>query len=335
MTEQETIPAMLVVDWGGTWCRMALVDRAGEVLWQDRRPNPAGGDTGQYLAVADLLLADAFGQPGFDVGGIGVAVAGPVDPESGILYQPPNLMALDSVSLKRIWGERYGLPVVLGNDANLAAVGELRFGAGKDAGPEGRPPKCLFYVTVSTGIGGGVVEGGRLLLGANGLTAEVGHTTVDTTRDAPVCQCSKRGCLEAVSSGTAIANHARALLAEGLHPGSALADAEPAQLNAAMVVEAAKTGDTLALAVIERAVDGLAIGLANAVHLYNPDLVILGGGVSEGFRQLDLFPRIRRAIQDRLMSELHRDFDLVPSALGDNPGLLGAAAAAWLDADDA
>ena len=333
MTEQQMTTAMLTVDWGGTWCRAALVDRDGEILWGDRRPNPRGGDTSQYLALADSLLSEALAVEDIRTSGIGVAVAGPVDPESGILYQPPNLMALDGVSLKQVWSERFGLPVVLGNDANLAAVGEYHYGAGRDAGRAGHPLKSLFYVTISTGIGGGVLEDGTLLLGANGLTAEVGHTTVDTTRDAPLCQCGKLGCLEAISSGTAIANYARSTLAEGGHRNSSLAALAPEQLTAEAVVEAATHGDALAVSAMDRAVEGLAVGLANAVHLFNPDLIILGGGVSAGFRQLDLFPHIRQAVQGRLMSELHKVFDLVPSVLGDNSGILGAAAAAWEQAD--
>ncbi|CAI7996668.1 Glucokinase [Geodia barretti] len=329
MTDQPNTPAVLAVDWGGTWCRAGLIDRQGEVLWQARRPNPRGGGTAQYLALADTLLAEAFGLEGIHADSIGIAVAGPVDPESGTLYQPPNLMPLDGISLKQIWHERYGLPVALGNDANMAAIGEFHFGAGRDAAQAGRPHRSLFYVTVSTGIGGGVVERGSLLLGANGLTAEVGHTTIDTTTSAPPCQCGKRGCLEAVSSGTAIAAYARARLSEGRNRDSALAALSPEDLSARAVVAAAVQGDTFAHAVIARAVEGLAIGLANVVHLFNPDLIILGGGVSEGLTQLNLLPRIRQGIHERLMSELHKVFDLVPSVLGDNSGLLGAAAAAW------
>ena len=329
MIEQQRTRAMLAMDWGGTWCRVALVDQQGEILWQARRPNPRSGNTAQYLALADTLLAEAFALEDLLAEGVGIAVAGPVDPESGVLYQPPNLMALDGVSLKNLWRERYGLPVVLGNDANLAAIGEFHFGAGRDAAQAGRPHRSLFYVTVSTGIGGGVVERGSLLLGANGLTAEVGHTTVDTSSAAPRCQCGKAGCLEAISSGTAIANYARSALAEGRHPESALAALAPNDLTARAVVAAAVQGDVFANAVIARAVDGLAVGLANVVHLFNPDLVILGGGVSEGLSQLNLLPRIKQGIHDRLMSELHKVFELVPSVLGDNSGLLGAAAAAW------
>lgn len=321
--------AMLAVDWGGTWCRVALIDRYGQVLWQARRPNPQGGTTEQYLALGAGLLAEALAVDGIQAGGIGIAVAGPVDPDSGILYQPPNLMALDGVSLKRIWQEQYGLPVVLGNDANLAALGEFHFGAGRDATQAGHPPKSLFYVTVSTGIGGGAIEAGSLIVGANGLTAEVGHTTVDTSSAAPRCQCGKQGCLEAVSSGTAIANYARSALAEGRRRESALAALAPSEITARAVVAAAVQGDAFANSVMVRAIGGLTVGLANVVHLFDPDLIILGGGVSEGLTQLNLLPRIREGIHERLMSELHKAFDLVPSVLGDNSGLLGAAAAAW------
>ena len=339
-------PAMVAVDWGGTWCRVSLIDRQGDVLWQARRPNPRGGDADEYLALAATLLGEAFGLGEFRPLGIGIAVAGPVDPQSGILYQPPNLMALDGVSLKRIWQERYGLPVVVGNDANLAAIGEFHYGAGRDAAQAGHPPKSLFYVTVSTGIGGGAIDDGRLVLGANGLTAEVGHTTVDTAPAAPRCQCGKRGCLEAVSSGTAIANYARSALTPPYIPpsggegsgwvspaGSSLTALPLEEISARAVVAAAIQGDAFALAVMDRAVEGLAVGLANAIHLFNPDLLILGGGVSEGLTQLNLLPRIKQRIHDRLMSELHKSFDLVPSVLGDNSGLLGAAAAAWEGAE--
>ncbi len=358
MTDEERVSGSdlaLAVDWGGTWCRAALVDRDGGIWWQERRANPAGGTAADYLGLADGLLRDALASSWLQHGegrvfGIGLAVAGPVDPESGILYQPPNLMALDGVSLKEVWQERYGLPVVAGNDANMAAVGEFRFGAGRAAAQAGRPVKGLFYVTVSTGIGGGLVTadaGGeaRLLLGANGLTAEVGHTVVDTAADAPVCQCGLRGCLEAVASGTAIANDARAGVAgessfgqrpvfkprppsagSGQAQGGGLAAGPAGDITAAAVVEAAFRGDGFANAVMSRAVDGLAVGLANAVHLYNPDLIVLGGGVSAGLERLGLLPRIREGICERLMSERHKDFELVPAALGDNSGLLGAAA---------
>ncbi len=333
MTDEQATPAVLAVDWGGTWCRVGLIDRHGEILWQARRPNPVGRGTDQYLALGTSLLNEAFSITDIRASSIGIAAAGPVNPSSGVLYQPPNLSALDGVSLKQVWQERFGLPIVIGNDANLAAMGELHYGAGRDAVQAGHPLRSLFYVTVSTGIGGGAVEGGRLLLGANGLTAEVGHTTVDSSPSAPLCQCGKHGCLEAVSSGTAIAKYACAALQSGRQANSAMAGLKTEEVTSRAVVAAAVQGDALANEVMDRACNGLAVGLANVVHLFNPDLIILGGGVSEGLSQLNLLPRIRQGVHARLMSELHKVFELVPSVLGDNSGLLGAAAAAWEVAD--
>ena len=334
MAEEQSIVA---VDWGGTWFRAALIDRQGEALWQRREANPQGGTQADYLSLAREVLGDAIRAASDDgrggAAGIGVAVAGPVEPESGVLYQPPNLASLDGVSLKAEWERDFGLPVVIGNDANLAALGEFYYGAGKEAAEQGSPVKTLFYVTVSTGIGGGVVERGRLFLGANGLTAEVGHTTVDSSGDAPQCNCGNRGCLEAAASGTAIARAARGLLAGGGYESSDLAAADPETLTSVMVFEAAGRGDALGQEVLSRALRGLSIGLTNALHLFNPDMIVLGGGVTEGLAALGALPRIRQGILDRSMSELHKDFRLVASGLGYNAGMLGAAAASWRQLD--
>lgn len=322
------VGAVAAVDWGGTWFRVALVNRAGEILWQQRETNPVGGSLEEYLDLARRLLSAAFRQAGA-VPAIGLAVAGPVEPESGILYQPPNLGVLDGLSLKAQWRQEFGVPVAVGNDANLAALGEHRYGAGRDAAGRGHPVKALFYITISTGVGGGAVERGALFLGANGLGVEIGHTTVDNSPAASVCQCGNRGCLEAVASGTGIANAARAMLAAPASRRSALAALDRTTLTSKDVVEAALAGDALASGVLESAIQGLGIGLTNALHLFNPDLIVLGGGVTNGLLSLNALPRIQQHIQERAMSQLHRQFELVPSTLGDAAGLLGAAAAAW------
>ena len=328
MAEQQTVVA---VDWGGTWFRAALIDRRGEVSWQRREANPQGGTRDDYLGLARIVLNDAI-RTADSVAGISVAVAGPVDPESGVLYQPPNLQSMDGVSLKEEWAREFGLPVTIGNDANFAALGEFYYGAGKEAAEQGRPVKTLFYVTISTGIGGGVVDRGGLFLGANGLTAEVGHTTVDSADGAPLCNCGNRGCLEAAASGTGIARVARRLLAGGGYESSPLA-ADPEALTSITVFEAAGRGDALGQEALARALHGLSIGLTNALHLFNPDMIVLGGGVTEGLVALGALPRIHQDILDHSMSELHKDFRLVASSLGDNAGMMGAAAAAWSQLD--
>ena len=319
----------IAMDWGGTWTRTAVIDRQGEILWQSRQTNPQGGTKEEYLSNAEGLLAAAIQHAGGPVAGIGAAVAGPVEPVTGTFYQPPNLMVLDGVSFKALWEAAFSVPVWVGNDANLAAFGEYYFGAGKESADNGRPIKTLFYVTVSTGVGGGVVDKGSVFLGANGLTAEIGHTLVDTTDAALVCQCKSRGCLEAMASGTGIERIARAKLASGAFPGSALASLDADQVDSEAVFDAAGNKDPLAISILDGVVSALAIGLTNVVHLFNPDMVVLGGGVTDGLVKLDLLPQIHQQILGRVMSELHKDFQLTSSRLGDSVGLTGAAAMVW------
>ena len=324
-----TPQVVVAMDWGGTWTRTAVIDRQGEILWQAREPNPQNGTKEEYLNNAEKLLSNAIQQAGGPVAGIGAAVAGPVEPTTGTFFQPPNLMVLDGISFKALWEEAFQVPVWVGNDANLAALGEHYFGAGKESADKGRPVKTLFYVTVSTGVGGGVVDKGSVFLGANGLTAEIGHTLVDTTVDALQCQCGARGCLEAMASGTGIERIAKQKLASGGFPDSALAALDAGLVDSEAVFDAAEKKDSLALSILEGAVSALAVGLTNVVHLFNPDMIVLGGGVTDGLVKLDLLPEIDRQIHDRAMSELHKEFQLTSARLGDSVGLAGAAALVW------
>ena len=324
-----TPQVVVAMDWGGTWTRTAVIDRRGAILWQAREPNPQNGTKEEYLSNAEKLLSNAIQQAGGPVAGIGAAVAGPVEPTTGTFFQPPNLMVLDGISFKALWEEAFQVPVWVGNDANLAALGEHYFGAGKESADKGHPVKTLFYVTVSTGVGGGVVDKGSVFLGANGLTAEIGHTMVDTTVDALQCQCGARGCLEAMASGTGIERIAKQKLASGGFPDSALAALDAGLVDSEAVFDAAEKKDSLALSILEGAVSALAVGLTNVVHLFNPDMIVLGGGVTDGLVKLDLLPEIDRQIHDRAMSELHKEFQLTSARLGDSVGLAGAAALVW------
>ena len=324
-----TPQVVVAMDWGGTWTRTAVIDRQGEILWHAREPNPQNGTKEEYLSNAEKLLSNAIQQAGGPVAGIGAAVAGPVEPTTGTFFQPPNLMVLDGISFKALWEKAFQVPVWVGNDANLAALGEHYFGAGKESADKGRPVKTLFYVTVSTGVGGGVVDKGSVFLGANGLTAEIGHTLVDTTVDALQCQCGARGCLEAMASGTGIERIAKQKLASGGFPDSALAALDAGLVDSEAVFDAAEKKDSLALSILEGAVSALAVGLTNVVHLFNPDMIVLGGGVTDGLVKLDLLPEIDRQIHGRAMSELHKEFQLTSARLGDSVGLAGAAALVW------
>ena len=331
----ELAPELAVaMDWGGTWIRASVIDRQGEIRWQSRVANPKSGAQSRLLEVATELLRVAIGRcAGRALAGIGVAVAGPVDAETGILYDPPNLRVLDGVSLKALWEPLLGQRVWVGNDANLAALGEYHHGAGREARAAGRQPRTLAYLTISTGIGGGVVDRGEMFVGAYGLATEIGHMTIDRSGAAPRCQCGGNGCLEALASGTAIARIARARLAGMERPASILAAYEMESISSELVFEAAAEGDELALDILEGVVQSLSIGLTNVLHLFNPDLVVLGGGVTAGLDQLGLLPAIRGVMLQRVMSARHRDFMLVASRLGDAAGMVGAATLVWKELD--
>ena len=322
----------VAMDWGGTWIRVGVLDRDGKILWQDRVGHARGTGKDELLGLAEGLLREAIDWCGpRTVMGVGIAIAGPVDSETGTLYQPPNLYVLDGVSLKSLWEKSLGYPVLVGNDANLAALGEFYLGAGREAAKGGTPPGTLVYLTISTGIGGGVIERGEMFLGAHGLAAEIGHMCIDASDSAPECQCGARGCLESMASGTAIASITKERIARGDFPDSSLA-AESDSLTSATVLQAAGRGDALAVSVLDGVVFALSVGLTNVLHLYNPDLVVLGGGVTLGLVELDMLPRIEEMIKGRAMSEFHKEFRLVASHLGDDPGMVGAATLVWQNA---
>jgi len=320
----------VAMDLGGTWARASVIDRQGQVLWSSRVANPPGASREELLANAEGLLGKAVDQ-GTDRGiaGIGLAVAGPVDVETGTLHDPPNLPALNGVSLKSIWESTLGYPVFVGNDANLAALGEYHYGAGLEARRQGNPPRTLVYVTISTGIGGGVIDRGQMFLGAHGLAAEIGHMVIDGGPQAPPCQCGNFGCLEALASGTAIARLAGQRLAGGRLAVSSLASGDAGALTSEGVFQAARQGDGLAKEILDDVVLALATGLTNLLHLYNPDLVVLGGGVTQGLTDLGLLDQINTLMLAKAMSQRHQDFRLVASKLGDAVGMVGAASLVW------
>jgi len=320
------------MDWGGTWMRVAVVDWSGAIRWHKRRNNPKDKGKDSLLAAGLELLRQAVGAcSSHPVAGIGLAIAGPVDAEAGALSGSPQFPALEGVPLKALWEPELGLPIFLGNDANLAALGEYHHGAGQAVtDDEGQLVRTLVYATVSTGIGGGVVDRGELLLGAHGLAAEIGHMAIDWRPDAPPCFCGSQGCLESIASGTAIARAARQRRLEPRwrHSTSLSGLAEEA-VTAPAVFQAAQAGDLLASQMVEEVVQALSVGLASVLHLYDPDLLVLGGGVTQGLADLAKLPEIQRRMRVRVMSDGYRQCPLVPAKLGDNVGLVGAACLVW------
>jgi glucokinase len=245
---------------------------------------------------------------------IGVGSPGPLDPVRGVILDTPNMPGWSDIPLCEHLAEHFSCPVVLENDANLAALGEWQHGAAQGA-------NNVIYLTISTGIGGGAIVGGKLLRGAKGLAGELGHMSV--TADGAVCGCGLPGHLEALASGPAIARLAQERLESG--ESSILAEIADASgpLTANDVGLAARKGDLLAREVVREA--GVHIGrhLANLAHAFNPEVIVLGGGVSH-IGEL-FFEPIEQAMRDNVMHpSFVEDLILLPAKLGDDAGLVGA-----------
>lgn len=309
---------IVAVDIGGTQARAALVEPAGHIV--ARQATPTQAEAGVQVALRRIMAAvwAVLGDvPKEHILGLGVAAPGPLDPWRGVIYNPPNLPGWDGLPLRELWEREFGLPVYVGNDANLAALGEHRYGAGRGI-------RHLVYLTISTGIGSGVIVDGDLLLGAAGLASEAGHMTVEA--NGPRCKCGNIGCLEALAAGPAIARAGAAALRQGRSPGiGALAKNDPASVTGKVVVEAALAGDAVAKEILQRAAFYIGVGVVNLIHLFNPNLVILGGGIALGAGEALLAP-IREVVSQRAMPAFCRDLRITLAALGDDAGLLGAAA---------
>jgi glucokinase len=243
-----------------------------------------------------------------------VAVPGPVNPRTGVVGLAPNLPGWRDVPIRDLLTARLGRPVAIGNDLNVAALGEWRYGAGQGL-------RHLVYLGVGTGVGGGVIADGRLLLGREGLAGEIGHMVVEL--DGPPCHCGGRGCLEARSAGWAIARDAQQLLDSGMPSllRELLAERDE-PLSGALVTLAAQRGDALALEVLTGVGRALGAGVASLVHLFNPDVVAIGGGVTAAGHLL--FAPLHEALALHLMAPFAGGVRVVPTALDEDAGLLGA-----------
>lgn len=303
----------LAFDLGGTELRAALVGDGGKLLAFASVPTRARDGPDAVIAQITMLAEKTCSEvPDARPLGIGIGAPGPLDPVAGILTAPPTLSGWREVPLASLLQDRLNLPVRLENDANAAALGEWRFGAGRGAA-------SLVFVTVSTGIGGGVISDGRIVHGRRGLAGEIGHMTI--TSESERCLCGAVGCFEAVASGTALGRRATALTKPG--DGSALRTlSHDGEVTGRHVVEAARGGDEAALALIDREARWLGIGFTNLLHLYSPDMIVMGGGISHGY---DLLHNpIEATIQERAMPA-YRDVPVVPAQLGRHAGLIGAA----------
>ena len=312
-------PFVVAIDLGGTSIRVAAVDFNGKVI--KRTSTPTRAEEG-VNAVIDRVVDRVFQTVGSDglqaARAVSMGVPGPYDPRTGVVIEPPNLPGWNHVPIRDIMHSRLGVPVFVGNDANVAALGEHRFGAGIGV-------DHMIYITVSTGIGGGIISEGRLLLGAEGGAGEVGHMSIDM--HGPPCSCGNVGCLEALASGTAIARVAKARLRAG-EPSSlhATVRGKIENVTAEIVVREARGGDAMASEIIRNAAIALGVGVVNLAHLFDPNVIVIGGGVSNAGPLL--FQPIREIVDQRAMRIVRRHLQIVPAALGGDVGLIGAAALA-------
>ncbi len=306
------------VDLGGTKILSVVADEGGHIAGEDRRPTEAGeGPLAGLKRIAASLEAAlaAAGLRREDLRGVGVCSPGPIDAAKGVITEAPNLPGWRDVPVCQYLADRLGVPTILENDATAAAYGEFVYGAG-------RGYRHIVYITVSTGIGGGLVLNGQLYRGASGSAGEVGHITIDA--DGPLCGCGKPGHVEALASGRAIAREAQALLARGGSPVLARLAEEEGEVSAATVQRAAEAGDVESRRTLQQAGYYLGIGLAAYIDVFNPEVIIIGGGLRH-MGDLYLGPA-RDEMARRAMAEPLKVVRLVEAELGDYAGAMGMVA---------
>jgi glucokinase len=279
------------VDIGGTKIAAGAVNDEACVLHSVTVPTRAaeGYDVsiGQvYRAIGECLPAG--------VRAIGICAPGPLNPKTGVILNPPNLPGWRNVPLVDLVTERFGLPCRVENDANAAGLAEVRFGAARGF-------DCVLYVTLSTGIGAGIILDGKIYHGKNGAAAEGGHVTIDWRSDT-ICNCGTPGCIEALASGSAIAKRGRT----------------PEQ-----IADGFARGDGESLRILDEIATMLGAWMGSMISLLDPDIIVVGGGLSRIGEPL--FSRLRRIAPSRTINQFAAGTPIVPAKLAENVGIIGAA----------
>jgi glucokinase len=310
---------ILGVDLGGSKILTAVTNPQGKMLSRDHSITPA--QKGHEAIIQSILESAHRALEQADVAiseltAIGVGAPGLSNPETGILFTSPHLPGWRDVPLRDIMQERLGKKTFLINDANAAALGEFYFGAARGA-------RNFIYITLSTGIGGGIVIDGKIYGGAIGAAGEVGHMTIDD--DGPICNCGNRGCWETLASGTALAREAGHRIKEGVQTSILeYAEGDVEKVTAQVIHSAAEQGDGLAKELIARTGYYVGVGLANLINIFNPELIVIGGGLSNiGYMLLE--PAFKVA-GERAYKEAFQAVRFASAGLGRNSGVLGAAA---------
>ncbi|MDZ8109481.1 MAG: ROK family protein [Nostoc sp. DedQUE12a] len=310
---------ILALDFGGTKLAAALVN-IGSRKWlrYERRLSPTNADASTDLEIMRSLIYSLLEDT--KPSAIGVSFGGPVDASTGTVRLSHHVAGWENIPLKNLLEDEFGVSVGVDNDANVAALGEHRFGAGQGY-------DSLFYITVSTGVGGGWILNGQPWRGVGGMAGEIGHVVVDPA--GPICLCGKRGCVERLASGPYMAQNAREVLKtrKGGEILRGLVDNNLELLTGQLLSEAAAAGDDVAKEILHKAAWALGVGIGNVANLMNPQRFVLGGGVTKAGE--DFWRVVRQVARETALPEV--DFEVVLATLGDDAPLWGAVALAEME----
>ena len=301
---------IFAADLGGTHLRAATVDECGKIHFRSKQSTPQGSDPNQIVRAVVNAVRE-IGAAAKELTAVSLVVPGTVNVQEGIVVKAPNLPCLDGFPLAAALTDELGLPAILENDANAAAVGEMWQGAARGC-------RTIICVTLGTGVGGGIILDGELWRGVDGAAAEIGHMCVDPFGGV-ACTCGSRGCLEVFASATAIVRMTRE--ASPRYPDSVLHASD--SLTAKSIFAAGLKGDELALEIFRRMGVYLGIGLANLINILNPEMIVIAGGVVNGW---DLFAKhMMQQVEERAFPLLAARVKIERAKCGDDAGLLGAA----------
>ena len=314
--QKSSADPVIGVDLGGTNVRASLISDDGTILQQARRPShqqQQAEDTLNQItdACREVLLHQKLGPKG--IRGVGIGLPGIMDSNTGVCFWSPNFPHWKDVPIAATVSAGVGAPAFILNDAKCAALGELHYGAGRGC-------RNMVMITLGTGIGGAFVVDGQLLMGPNGSVGEVGHHTIDPT--GRKCGCGNYGCWEAMCARDAIIERAERKLQTGRE--SSLREVTRGEVTPALISEAAAKGDALAKEVLDEIGFYIGVGAANLINMLNPERFVIGGGISQAGEAL-LAP-IRRTVEARAVPKQRETAQIVPAELGDNAGVMGAAA---------
>jgi len=303
------------VDVGGTKVAAGMVDAEGRILSHVRVPMVSHSSAEEGLGAVLTAIEQTTAGSGA-IAGIGICAPGPLDPVTGMILNPPNVPCWRNFPLAESVRKVYSVKVLVDNDANAAALAETRWGAA-------RGYKDVFYATIGTGIGTGIVMDGKMFHGHTGAAGEGGHTSIDYR--GPLCRCGKRGCIEALASGTAIVQRAREKIASG-SPSMMrdLAEGKADAITGETVAKAYERGDGLAREILLESVNFLTVWLSNMIDVLDPEVIVIGGGAAALYQAF--FDMLRQDLPKLTLNPRAGEVRIVPAYYGADSGIAGGAA---------